>query len=152
MKKMMKKQMIALLFGVCISTALYAQESVKVEAESLADKSEKAMISTRKTGETVVTNFNRGQWIKLENVDFGSGKNQMKVRAASGAKSNKAGLTIRQDATNGAVIGKVKVPVDGWGKFTEVDVKLSKEVSGKKDIYVLSRDGGVMLDWIEFIK
>jgi len=149
---MMKKQIVALLFGVCMSTVLYAQESVRVEAESLTEKSEKVTISNRKTGETAIGGFDKEQWIKLENVDFGPGKSQVKVRAASGAHSKKAGIEIRLGSKDGEVIGKVKVPVEGWGTFKEIDAALSKEVSEKSDIYIISQSGGVILDWVEFIK
>src|SRR5690606_32972794 len=152
MKKMIKKQMIALLLGVSISTALYAQESVRVEAESLTEKSEKVTVSKRKSGETAIGGFDKGQWIKLENVDFGAGKSSIKVRAASGAHSKKASIQIRLGSKEGELIGEIKVPVEGWNAFKEVDAALSKETSKISDIYIVSQSGGVILDWVEFIK
>jgi len=152
MKMMMKKQMMALLLGVCVSTVSYAQESVKVEGESLTEKSEKVIVNKRKTGETIVGNFGKGEWIKLENIDFGKDKRRIKVRAASGSKSRKASIEIRLDSKDGEVIGRIKVPVEGWNTFTEADAALSKAVSNKHDVYLLSLSGGIVLDWVEFIK
>lgn len=148
----MKKQMVALLLGVGLSTGLYAQESIKVEAESATEKSEKTTVNKRKTGETVIGNFGKGQWIKLENVDFGKEKSRIKVRAASGAQSRKTSIQIRLDSKDGEVVGRIRVPVEGWGVFTEADAALSKAVSNKHDVYLLSLSGGIILDWVEFIK
>lgn len=147
----MKRKQFALLLGICLSTAAYSQESVKIEAESLTEKSEKVTVTKKKTGETAIGGFDKGQWIKLENVDF-KNKSQVKIRAASGASSKKANIEIRLGSNDGELIAKIKVPVEGWGVFTEVASALSKEVLKKSDIYIVSLSGGIMLDWVEFIK
>jgi len=148
---MLKKQ-ITLLLGICLSTALYAQETLKIEAESLTEKSEKVTTNTRKTGETIVGSFDKGKWIKFENIDFGKGRKTIKVRAASGTSSKKANLEIRLGSKDGQVIGKVQVPVKGWNTYTETETELSKKVSKKQDVYIFSLKGGVILDWVEFAK
>lgn len=148
----MKKQLITLVFSLGLSATLYAQQSLRIEAENFTEKSEKVSINKKKTGETIVGGFDKGQWIKLESVDFGEDTGKITVRTASGAKSGKAFLEIRLGAENGEVIGKIKLPIEGWNTYTEASTHLLKKISGKNTIYVLSLNGGVILDWIELGK
>ena len=145
------KQQIALLLGICLSTGLYAQNPDKIEAESFTEKSPKVTVSKRETGETTVS-IGKDQWIKLENVNFGKDKSQVKIRAASGSSSGKASIEIRLGSKDGDVLAKIKIPVNGWNAFTEIDTAFLKEVSKSSDIYIVPISGSLRLDWVEFIK
>jgi|GEM_PF-2094653 len=150
---MNSKKQITLLLGIFLSMALYSQESIKIEAESLNSKSEKISISKKKTGETTIGGgFASKGWIKFDDVDFGEGKGQLKIRAASGSKSKKASLEVRLNSPDGELIGKIKVPVKGWDSFNEADAVLARKISSTADICIVSTSGGVILDWIEFTK
>lgn len=145
----MKKLEIILCASLFCSTTAFAQNTVKIEAESHAASSG---VETKKQedGSVVVKKYDKGKWIKFNGVDL-TGVTAIRFRAASGASSKKANLEIRLDEKDSQPIAKGAVKVKDWGVFNVTTVTLNG-VTGTHDLFIASPDGGVVLDWLELIK
>lgn len=112
----------------------------KVQAETM---SQQAGINVSGLGDTVVTEIDKGDWIKVSGVNFTKGTSTLTVRASS---VNGAAIKICTGGPKGEAIGYVDVPAGG--SFSEIAVPV-ESVSGTKDIcFVFS--GQLDFDWWSF--
>lgn len=148
---MMKRQYFLAFAALLFSGAVQAQQSNRIEAESFVDGNGPTRKET-KEGITIVGKFPKGKWIKLAGVDFGSAPTAIKVRIASGAsEKTPAGIEFRLGSEKGEIIGEATVKSKGWNKFQGQNIPISK-ASGTQDLFIVSKDGGIVLDWIEIVK
>ncbi len=100
---------------------------------------------------SIVGWVNDGDWVKYENVDFGSGVNTFKASVSSG--SSGGNIQIRQGSTSGTLIGTLPVTNTGsWTTFSTKETSVSS-LSGEQDIYLVFTGGsGYLLDvdWFQF--
>ncbi len=107
-----------------------------VQAETI---SHQAGINVSGQGDTVVTEIDKGDWIKATGVNFSNGCETLTVRVSS---NNGAAIKVCTGNASGTAIGYVDVPAGG---MTEITVPVSN-VTGTKDIcFVFS--GQLEFDW-----
>ena len=76
-----------------------------------------------------------GHWVRYEQVDFGSGTEQMEIRAASA--SGGGIIEIRLDQPDGELLGTCPVPNTGdWQSWVSFQARI-KSVSGIKTLYLV---------------
>ena len=99
----------------------------KVQAETMSNQ---AGIQISGLGNTIVTEIDKGDWVKISSVDFSKGISQFTVCASS-----KSGSVIKicTDSPTGEVIGYVEVPAGG--SLKEITAALVANVQGVKDLY-----------------
>jgi len=91
--------------------------------------------------------INDGDWIKFEDVDFGSGAGSVDVRAAS--KSTGGTIEFRLGSTTGTLVGTAAVSsTGGWQNWATESANISG-ASGTQDLYLVF-DGGININWFEF--
>lgn len=92
-----------------------------------------------------------GDFIKFEDIDFGSGVKEIKVRASSGTSGGT--LEVYIDTKNGAPITTVTVESTGdWQKWETFSNETPK-ISGLHDVYLRFTGGSgylFNLNWIQF--
>lgn len=113
----------------------------KVQAETISNQ---AGINVRNTGDTIITEVDKGDWISVSGVDFFNGTATLTVRAAS--KSG-AAIKICTGSAKGTALGYVEVPASG-GTFTEITVPVNS-ISGTQDLFFVF-SGEVELDYWYF--
>ncbi len=90
-------------------------------------------------------------WIKFENVNFGSGADTFKASVATGTAGGS--IQIRLNSTSGTLLGSLPVSNNGgWSSYAEEETTITT-VSGTQDIYlVFTGGGGALLDivWFQF--
>lgn len=102
---------------------------VKTQAETMAWQ---GGINTEFGGDgMLVSSIDKGDWIGLSQVDFGSGASKFTACVSS---SNVQAIKICLDAPDGEVIGYLEVPNTG-GSLKEVTVDLLKNVSGEHHLF-----------------
>lgn len=112
----------------------------KVQAETMSNQ---AGINVSGLGDTVVTEIDKGDWIKVSGADFSKGASKLTVRAASGPG---AAVKICTGSPSGKAIGYVDVPAGG--SFSELTVPVNS-VSSSQDVYFVF-SGQLELDWWSF--
>ncbi|HPG41265.1 MAG TPA: family 43 glycosylhydrolase [bacterium] len=87
-----------------------------------------------------------GAWFRYNSVDFGKKKlKKVTVNALSAAGGV---IEIRIDKLDGPVIAVVTIPKHtGW---TEVTAKVSKKTTGVHNLFAVSKDKPVAIDWLSF--
>lgn len=113
----------------------------KVQAETISDQ---AGINVRNSGNTVITDVQSGDWIKISGVDFSHGAASLTISAAS---KNGGAVKICTGSPKGDVVGYAEVSASG-GTFSEITVPVN-EVSGTKDLYFIF-SGDVEMDYWSF--
>lgn len=112
----------------------------KVQAETMSSQ---AGINVSGLGDTVVSEIDKGDWIKVSGVNFSNGASSLTVRATS---KNGAAIKVCTGSPTGKAIGYVDV--SAGGTFSEITVPVNS-VSGTNDIYfVFSSE--MELDWWSF--
>lgn len=112
----------------------------KVQAETMSDQ---AGINVSGLGDTVVTEIDKGDWIKVSGADFSKGASSVTVRASS---VSGAAIKICTGSPAGKAIGYIDIPAGG--SFSELTFPVDS-VSGSQDIcFVFS--GQLELDWWSF--
>ncbi len=107
-----------------------------IQAETM---SHQAGINVSGLGDTVVTDVDAGDWIKVTGVNFTNGCETMTVRASS---NSGAAIKICTGTATGKAIGYVEVPAGG---MTEITVPV-ESVTGKQDLYFVF-SGQLEFDW-----
>ncbi len=111
----------------------------KVQAETM---SHQAGINVSGLGDTVVSEIDKGDWVKVTGVNFTKGCKSLTVRASS---NGGAAIKVCAGGPKGDVIGYVEVPAGG---MSEITVPVNS-VSGTKDVcFVFS--GQMEFDWWYF--
>lgn len=122
---------------------------VKNEAETIC-YSEGIKTETCSAGGLDVANIEKGDYIKVKGVDFGSGADTFTASVAS--DTNGGVIEIHVDSTTGPVIGVCEVGnTGGWQTWEEVSCDVV--VDGEHDLYfVFSGGSGYLLnvDWWKF--
>ena len=94
-------------------------------------------ISTRQSDDTgvYVSDVHNGDYIKLENVNFGSG--HPRTFGASVASGRRGGsIEVRMDSIAGPLVAVLDVPATGgWEKWRYIETPARAEVPGVHDIY-----------------
>lgn len=112
---------------------------VKNQAETMQNQ---AGINVSGVGDTVVTDVNKGDWIRLTGVKFDKGATSIKARVGS-----KSGGAIKVcTSKTGAAVAYIDVPAGG---LQEVDMPVFGNLSGTTDLYFEFTDG-VEFDWWQF--
>lgn len=111
----------------------------KVQAETM---SHQAGINVSGVGDTVVTEIDKGDWIKVTGVAFTQGAKSLTVRGSS-----KSGSVIK--VCSGSATGKVVSYVELSSSMAEVTVPLVSSVSGTQDLYFVF-SGDAEFDWWSF--
>lgn len=121
----------------------------QIEAEDFCEQSG---IQTGNTN-SFVGWVNNGDWVKYENVDFGSGVNSIEISASSGTSGGI--IEIRQGSVSGTLLGTVEVTNTGSFTSWETLTASISEINDKQDIYFVFTDGNGYLfdiDWFKFSK
>ncbi len=113
---------------------------VKVQAETMSNQ---AGINVSGLGDTVVTEIDKGDWIKVSGVDFTKGASSITVRASS---DNGAAVKICTGSPSGKAIGYVDVPAGG--SFSELTFPV-ETINGSQDLYFVF-SGQLEFDWWRF--
>jgi len=111
----------------------------KVQAETISNQ---AGINVSGLGDTVITEIDKGDWIKASGVKFTNGCKTLTVNASS---KNGAAIKICTESPTGKAIGYVEVPAGG---MSEISVPVNS-VSGTQDIYFVF-SGQLEFDWWSF--
>ncbi|NGF55830.1 carbohydrate-binding protein [Parapedobacter sp. SGR-10] len=144
------RKLVSIVFTAVLwmTTQGFAQEKGKrIEAESFSTI-HRATTKEVKTG-TVVNKFDKGAWIKFDNLDFGKGTEQLKFKVSSGSE-NSPQLEVRLGDHKGKLLGTLKVESKNWGKYVEQSLTIP-QTKGKQTITIVSTAGGVLLDWFELM-
>ncbi|MBE6850653.1 MAG: carbohydrate-binding protein [Ruminococcus sp.] len=112
----------------------------KVQAETM---SHQAGINVSGLGDTVVSDIQKGDWVRVTGVDFSQGASSITVRASS--KSG-AAIKVCTGSAKGEAIAYVEIPAGG---FTEVTAPVFGNVSGKTNLYFVF-SGDMEFDWWSF--
>lgn len=110
----------------------------KVQAETMSDQ---AGINVSGVGDTVVSEIDSGDWIKVSGVNFANGCTELTLRTAS---SGGGAIKICTGSPTGTVIGYAEVS----GSLSEITVPVNS-VSGTQDLYFVF-SGSLELDWWQF--
>ncbi|MEQ9302317.1 MAG: carbohydrate-binding protein, partial [Marinoscillum sp.] len=121
-----------------------------IEAESYCDQSGTQTETTSDTGGGQNVGWiNDGDWLRFDDVDFDNGAESVDVRVAS--SSSGGTVEFRLGSTSGTLLGTAVVPVTGgWQTWTTVSADISG-ASGTQDLYVVFAQGGININWFEFI-
>ena len=111
----------------------------KVQAETMSNQ---AGINVSGVGDTVVTQIESGDWVKVSGVNFSKGASHLTVNASS---NSGCAVKVCTGSPTGNAIGYVEIPAGGMG---EVTVPVSG-VTGTQDIYFVF-SGQAEFDWWSF--
>lgn len=86
-----------------------------------------------------VSDTHDGDWLRLDNVDFGiNGAREFTVRAASGLRGGSIELHV--DSLHGRQLGTVEISgTGGWEQFREFSAFLPRIATGVHDLYLVFR-------------
>ena len=124
-----------------------------MQAETIAYSSGVTTEPNARTG-VYVADIHNGDWIKVRNVDFGSGgPSRFKVSVASALRGGV--IEVRMDSVAGPLVARIDVPgTGGWESWKTLEAKALMEVTGVHDIYFVftGRKGPKLFnfDWWEF--
>jgi len=112
---------------------------VKNPAEMMSNQ---AGINVRGLGDTVVTEIDKGDWIKVSGVDFSKGASQIVLTASS-----KSGCAVKicTGSPTGKAVGYAEIPAGG--KLSEVSAAV-QGLNGNQDLYFVFSGQAEMDCWI----
>ena len=121
----------------------YLNPFERTEAETMAWM---GGINTKYGGSNMVVNdIQKGDWIGLSGVDFGSGASAFSAKVSSSATG--VAIKICKDKVDGEVIGYLEVPNTG-GELKEVSARLDKEISGVHDLFFVFSGSFEFDSWV----
>ena len=103
-----------------------------------------------------VSDVHNGDWLRLDNVDFGPATPQgFTVRAASGLRGGT--IELRTDSLQGQLLATVAIEgTGGWERWRMFDTQFQQSVTGVHDLYFVfrGRKGPKLfnIDWWQFKK
>jgi len=124
----------------------------KVEAETMAFSRGVKTDQNDEIG-VYVTEIHNGDFIKLQNVDFGNKiPRTFSARVASGLRGGQ--IEVRIDSLQGKMLGRMEVPgTGGWEKWQTLTIDLTAFTTGSHDLYFVftGRKGPKLFnfDWWE---
>lgn len=99
-----------------------------------------------------VMNIEDGDYVKYNDIDFGSGADKFIARVAADAWVSECSLEIYLDSLNSMPVGKISVPsTGGWQSYTNAECDLLYKVSGVHDVYLLFKSN-LNLNWWKLAK
>ena len=101
----------------------------KVQAEPMSNQ---AGINVRGLGNTVVTDIDKGDWIKVSGVDFSKGASSVTLNVSS-----KSGCAVKvcTKSPDGNAAAYAEIPAGS--SMSEITVPLVNSISGTQDIYFI---------------
>ena len=126
----------------------------RVEAETMAFSQGIKTEQNNKVG-VYVTDIHNGDYIKLQNVDFGDrSPRTFKASAASGLRGGQ--IELRIDSIKGQCLATLSVPATGgWENWQTLSAPVNGTVSGTHDLFLVftGRKGPKLfnLDWWEML-
>ena len=107
----------------------------KVQAETMAFSRGLKTEQNRRVG-VYVTSIHNGDYIKLQNVDFGNRQPEsFSVRVASGLRGGQ--IELRADSLGGVLIARIEVPsTGGWEEWRTLSTRELTKVTGTHDLYL----------------
>jgi hypothetical protein len=91
------------------------------------------------SGNTAIGYITDGSYIVFRKLDFESGAEGFKVRAASATDGGT--IEVRLGSADGDIIGKCDVPTtDGWDEYVDLECATS-QCTGEHDVYLVFRGG-----------
>lgn len=127
----------------------------RVEAETIAFSKGVTTEPNAKTG-VYVADIHNDDWIKVRNVDFGSGgPSRFKASVASALRGGV--IEVHMDSIAGPLVARLDVPgTGGWENWKTLEADAMTEAPGVHDIYFVfkGRKGPKLFnfDWWEFKK
>ncbi|GGF22498.1 pectinesterase family protein [Flavobacterium limi] len=119
-----------------------------IQAENYTSQSG-TQTETSSEGTDNVGYINSGDWIKFENIDFGSGAGSFLARASTAGTGGT--ISIRLGGTSGTVIGTCTVtPTGGWQAYSNFTCPVS-QISGIHDVYLVFEGGSGYLYNLNYI-
>ena len=106
--------------------------------------SNQAGINVSGLGDTVVTDIDAGDWIKVNGASFSKGASSVTIRVKS---SKEAAIKICTGTATGTAIGYAEVPNTN-GSFKEITVPVDS-ISGSQNICFIFSDT-MEVDWWQF--
>ncbi|GGG51948.1 carbohydrate-binding protein [Paenibacillus radicis (ex Gao et al. 2016)] len=104
---------------------------------------------------TYVESIDSGDWLKYDNIDFGTGHsiNQIYVSAAVDPAEAGKQLELRLDSITGTLIGTITMnSTGGWSTFTTQTASISG-ANGVHDLFIVPKGSGAgfaNIDWFTF--
>lgn len=116
---------------------------VKQEAETMAWM---GGIDTKSGGSNqLVTSIDKGDWIGISGVDFGTGASTFAARVSS---TSTQAIKICLDKADGTVVGYAEVPNTN-GSLKDITAKLNTTINGKHDLFFVF-SGSFDFDYWQF--
>lgn len=121
-----------------------------VEAETMSYSYGLESAPLPENGQVYLTSIYDGDWLRLDNVDLGSGAHELTVQVASGLRGGT--IELRADAIDGPLLATINVTgTGGWEKWKSFTAPISNSATVVHDIYfVFHGRKGVQLfnfDW-----
>ena len=109
-----------------------------VQAETMSNQ---AGIQVRGLGDTVVTEIDQGDWLKVSGVHFSKGASQIAIQVSS-----KSGCAVKicTDSPTGKAVGYAEIPAGG--KMTTVSAAVQR-LNGTQDLYFVFSGQADMDSW-----
>jgi arabinoxylan arabinofuranohydrolase len=95
-----------------------------------------------------VTAIDNGDYIKVEEVEFGSGTTSFAARVASA--SGGGAIELRLDSENGTLLGTCAVPSTGGPQIWATASCTVSSATGKHDLFLRFTGGGFNVNWWQF--
>lgn len=132
---------------ILFTTVAFGQDGLRIEAENYS--SSHTAISTKEGPRaTFIGKFANGGWVQYKDVDFGTGTEEIHFMIGCGNVDQNL-LEVHLGDKDGEVIGRLKVNTGRW-KLGKQTLKI-KKASGKQTITLVSRKGGILVDWFEIL-
>ena len=135
------------------SNGSYAEKDVKLTIPGIAkllntdiqaDEIDAVNGTYIKVQNNEVVNFNGGDWIRYDYVDFGSTSKQIRFTINTAVHPNWAGkkILVKLDDPNGETLAEIVVESKGdWGIYGRQSVDFTEEISGVHTIYLVGEGG-----------
>ena len=95
-----------------------------------------------------VTDISNGDYIKVEQVEFGGGADAFEYRVASG--SGGGAIELRLDSENGTLVATCSVASTGGDQSWATQSCTVSGATGQHDLFLRFTGGGFKLDWWQF--
>jgi arabinoxylan arabinofuranohydrolase len=99
-------------------------------------------------GGVAVTSIDKGDYIKVKEVEFGGGATSFAARVASA--SGGGAIELRLDSVKGTLIGTCAVPKTGGAQTWATELATVSGVTGKHDLFLKFTGGGFKFNWWQF--
>ena len=103
--------------------------------------SNQAGIQVRGLGDTVVTEIDQGDWIKVSGVNFSKGAAQIAIKASS---KDGCAVKICTGSTTGKAVGYAEIP--SGGTMTTISA-IVQGLNGTQDLYFVFSGQAEMDSW-----